>query len=109
MSLHVTDDNGFWNEGPGAFMWLTEEDGARALLLIVPFAFTGIPKRPWQLLHLFVDRSATDWNQEGGVHAWDGNIENPTLTGSILSTLVVDGRVVDGWHGYLRGGILVGA
>ena len=101
---HDRIDKAFWAEGPGAFHWQIE-DGQEALLLLVPWIHDEGRSRG-QLLHLFTERSSNDWNQEGPVHAWDGNFDEPTLTGSIQAITCIDSKVVAGWHGWLRAGKL---
>ena len=50
---------------------------------------------------LFMSRSKALWNKRGPIKAWNGDVQRPTLTGSILVTNRLGGTF---WHGYLREG-----
>lgn len=98
---HLSQD--FWDYGVGAMCWRHVGDGNDnahlALLVLLP---DGHPNsKGWEPHLLYADRTATDWAKPGDVHAWDGDVEHPTLHPSI-QTLPSD----TGWHGYIRKGIL---
>ena len=94
------DYQAFFNYGAGAMCWSKDEEGRRVLWFLAPNV-TGF-HRP-DLARIYMKRSATDWCQPGDVDAWDGNLECPTLQGSIW---LHDRR---GWHGWITDGNLVTA
>ena len=65
---------------------------------------------PDGVVHRFVTYTSNNgdhWNCEGSHLMWDGNLEKPTLTKSILHQYYA-GRekgYIDFWHGYLRQGV----
>ena len=84
-------------------MWASI-DGHRVLWLQVPSLYG----HPCNRLALYMNRSETNWAEPGPINGWDGNEEFPTLAPSIQAKETVDGVEVNGWHGYLISGRLVG-
>ena len=84
-------------EGP-CFFWRDPEPGDapevdRRFYFTVPSPFTQSGLEPfWAKVH--------HGPQTGGIHGWDGNEDEPTLTPSLLCT-VGDHEL---WHGYIRSG-----
>ena len=64
------------------------------LYLMVP----GEGREP-ELVKLYTERSETRWDEPGTVIAWDGNVNEPTLTGEIQTSH---------WFGIMVRGDLVG-
>ena len=80
------------------------------MLMIVPLVGlepgekNRLEQRGGELVHIFMNRLADDWAVAGPVNGWDGNVEAPTLNGSVW----IRGREeVKGWHGFVRAGKLV--
>ena len=90
----------FFDHGVGAMEWEVDKEGRRALWFLAPDV-TG--KRRWTLARIYMNRSATDWAVPGDVEGWDGNLERPTLHGSVWL------RDKKGWHGFIKDGELVTA
>ena len=89
----------FWEFGPGAMHWTTVvHDGTdyRALLIILPCPPDEHPHL------LYVEHDTENWSAPGPARGWDGNVEAPTFTPSILCR-------ESGWHGFLTNGRLIEA
>ena len=93
-------DDAFWDYGPGAFCWSDLHEGGvvhkNVLWLRVPH-----PTNPKGELILLYPGGCqpNNWAAPGPCNRWDGNLDEPTLSPSILAPGV--------WHGYLRKGKLV--
>ena len=53
---------------------------------------------------IYTERNEETWNHAGPVCSWDGNVDAPTLEGSIMP-LGASGQAI--WHGWLRKGEFV--
>lgn len=81
--------------GPGAFMW-SVNDGKRSMLFMLP------GEDFLRAISVQEGQPADDRL----VWGWDGNVESPTLTPSILAyDREGTGNQVESWHGYLTAGV----
>ena len=87
-AYHKEIDSAFWKEGVGAFSY-QGEDKKKKMIILLP---NPKAKNKYEVRQLYLNRSATDWNEPGPVKAWDENLEFPTLKGSIKTKH---------WHGYI--------
>lgn len=105
----VTNMEDFWAGNTGTYIWRQfkskdEEIPQRALLLKVP----DLNSKDKENTHvvLYVSHKPDNWAAHGEIMGWDGNEELPTLNPSIQILDKVDGKEVNGWHGYLEKGKL---
>ena len=100
---------------PGDWIWTrtTESDGSgpyKTLIIIFPLigrepaAKNAIEQRGGELVDIYVNRQADDWAKPGAINAWDGNEDQPTLTGSIF---IRGDKNLKGWHGFFQKGKLI--
>lgn len=93
-AVHFTDWDLAEKHGPGAFVWDVQPD-RRALIFCLPGETFG--------RSIYVNQGPPLGE---GVWGWDGNVEKPTITPSILAWERQTERV-EAWHGYLSAGRFV--
>ena len=101
------DDTGLWHAPPGTWRWrLGGSQEPRVLEAVLPSKYPenslGVIY-PHQMCHCPVVIGPHPNNVTWG---WDGNVESPTLTPSILvSVMWGEERQRVFWHGYLKAGV----
>lgn len=92
----------FWEHGVGAFAWLVEE-GRRVMLVILP---ESCMPRGFAASWLYMESEPNNWARPGDSEHWDGNVDVPTLSPSILVPAheTRDGGHCPGWHGFIKQG-----
>ena len=83
---------------PVSWEWL---GGSPRRMLI---RFDAVDCNLHQFRVVYTERTEEAWNHAGDICAWDGDLERPTLEGSIMP-LGPDNEMI--WHGWLRKGEFV--
>ena len=104
-----TDDAiGLWDKKPGTWRWrLRGHKGERELEAVLPSRYPEGPGivHPYQICNCLVSVEAESHKGTNPCWGWDGNIEAPTLQGSILvETLWGEKNTRVFWHGYMESG-----
>ena len=90
----------FWALGLGAFLWTDTIVNGQS----TPSLLIKVPNEPGsdvlEVIRIFPRRSESNWAASGQILGWDGNVEFPTLYGSLWH------RKPEGWHGFLENGEL---
>lgn len=98
-NLHE-DYQAFFDYGPGAMCWATEEGHRVLWFLALPPADNPRGVR-FEVARIYpAGHAENNWAAPGPRNGWDGNVERPTLHPSIWLN---DRR---GWHGWIKGGDL---
>ena len=87
----------FFDYGVGAMCW-SIEGGRRVLWFLAPPVGSKNPKVQFDLIRIYTERAEKHWSSSGPIKGWDGNLERPTLHGSVWL------RDRKGWHGFIVNG-----
>ena len=84
--------------GPGAFEWSSDGHGCRYLNFRAP---NGYPD-DWGIHSIPIEPVG----HEGPSWSWDGNEDSPTVSPSISTKHVEDGKLVEHFHCWIKNGVI---